>query len=96
MVGPRSETMSDLQLELLAEAKPGVSREEVAAEAACDLSVSTISREGCLVRLGPFPTAAATYGDGVARFERLPHCGREICRDNLEACCTSVPCLWLN
>jgi len=33
MLGPRSETLTDLQLELLAEEEPGVSREEVEAEA---------------------------------------------------------------
>lgn len=32
MLGPRSETLSDLQLELLAEEEPGVTREEVEAE----------------------------------------------------------------
>ncbi len=33
LLGPRSETLSDLQLELLAEEEPGVSRQEVEAEA---------------------------------------------------------------
>jgi transposase len=33
MLGPRSETLTDLQLELLAEEESGVSREEVEAEA---------------------------------------------------------------
>ena len=32
MLGPRSETLSDLQLELLAEEEPGVTREEVEVE----------------------------------------------------------------
>ena len=33
LLGPHSETLSDLQLELLAEEEPGVTREEVEAEA---------------------------------------------------------------
>src|ERR1700676_2090475 len=36
LLGPHSETLSDLQLELLADEEPGVTREEVEAEARRD------------------------------------------------------------
>jgi transposase len=46
MLGPRSETLSDLQLELLAEQEPGVTREEVEAESQRAPMTAMPSREG--------------------------------------------------
>lgn len=45
MFGPRSETLSDLQLELLAEQEPGVTRDEVEAEAQREPIANTPRRE---------------------------------------------------
>ena len=45
MLGPRSETLSDLQLELLAEEEPGVTREEVEAESRREPMNSAPARE---------------------------------------------------
>lgn len=46
MLGPHSETLSDLQLELLADEEPGVTREEVEAESQREPMTSAPSREG--------------------------------------------------
>ncbi len=46
MLGPHSETLSDLQLELLAEEEPGVTREEVEAESRREPMTSMPPREG--------------------------------------------------
>lgn len=46
MLGPHSETLSDLQLELLTEEEPGVTGEEVEAEAQREAMKSAPSREG--------------------------------------------------
>jgi len=46
MLGPRSETLSDLQLELLAEEEPGVTREEVEAESRREPITQVPQREG--------------------------------------------------
>lgn len=45
LLGPRSETLSDLQLELLADEEPGVTREEVEAEARREPLPQKITRE---------------------------------------------------
>lgn len=45
MLGPRSETLSDLQLELLAEEEPGVTSEEVEAESRREPMASVPARE---------------------------------------------------
>src|SRR5215470_17707272 len=45
MLGPHSETLSDLQLELLADEEPGVTREEVEAESRRELMESAPSQE---------------------------------------------------
>ena len=44
-LGPRSETLSDLQLELLADQEPGATREEVEAEAGREPIVNLAPRE---------------------------------------------------
>jgi transposase len=44
-LGPRSETLSDLQLELLADQEPGATREEVEAEAGREPIVNLVPRE---------------------------------------------------
>src|SRR5579862_1747132 len=46
MLGPQSETLSDLQLELLAEEEPGVTREEVEAESGREPVTQVPQREG--------------------------------------------------
>ena len=46
MLGPHSETLSDLQLELLADEEPGVTREEVEAESRREPMTYVPSREG--------------------------------------------------
>jgi transposase len=45
LLGPHSETLSDLQLELLAEQEPGVSRQEVEAEAQREAILPQLPRE---------------------------------------------------
>jgi transposase len=50
MLGPHSETLSDLQLELLAEDEPGVSRAEVEAESCREPITSISEREGKTAR----------------------------------------------
>lgn len=46
MLGPRSETLNDLQLDLLAEEEPGVTRQEVEAESHREPVTQTPQREG--------------------------------------------------
>src|SRR6267154_4833216 len=46
LLGPRSETLSNLQLQLLADEEPGTTRDEVEAEARRERLMRTVSREG--------------------------------------------------
>jgi len=45
LLGPRSETLSNLQLQLLADEEPGATRDEVEAEARCEALTGTLPRE---------------------------------------------------
>src|SRR5579862_7481872 len=78
-LGPRSETLSDLQLELLAEEEPGVTREEVEAEASRGPIAPAAPREH---KLHPgrqhLPEKLPRLEEVIPCAERhCPHCGRE-------------------
>lgn len=74
MLGPRSETLSDLQLELLAEEEPGVSAEEVAAEAGRERVMKAPPQER-----KPHP-GRQRLPENLARVEQLIPCRERSCR----------------
>ena len=93
--GPRSETLSDLQLKLL-DQEPGVSREEVEAEAVREPLVNTPPRER-----KPHP-GRQRLPQNLPRVEEVIPCGEQTCKecgaettvigyDESEQLCMSIP-----
>jgi transposase len=74
MLGPQSETLSDLQLELLAEEEPGVSADEVKAEAAREPMPRMPQRER-----KPHP-GRERLPDHLPRVEKIISCEEHECR----------------
>ena len=74
LLGPRSETLSDLQLELLAEEEPGVSRQEVEAEARREPLPKTPRRERA-----PHP-GRQRLPDNLPRVEEVIPCTEQNCQ----------------
>ena len=74
MLGPNSETLSNLQLELLAEEEPGVSSEEVEAEARRERMARMPRREP---KRHP---GRERLPEHLPRVEKVIHCGEETCR----------------
>jgi transposase len=73
-LGPRSETLSDLQLELLAEEEPGVTREEVEAEARREQLASLPARER-----KPHP-GRQRLPEHLPRVEEVIRCTEQTCK----------------
>ncbi len=73
MLGPQSETLSNLQLELLAEEEPGVTADEVAAEA----------RRGLMAKLPPLEhkphPGRERLPENLPRVETVIHCQDRTC-----------------
>jgi transposase len=74
-LGPRSETLSDLQLELLADEEPGVTREEVEAEARRETIASLPPRER-----KPHP-GRQRLPEHLPRVEQVIPCVEQICKE---------------
>jgi transposase len=74
MLGPRSETLSDLQLELLAEEEPGATREEVEAEARREPIAHKPARER-----KPHP-GRQTLPEHLPRVEQVMACAQPNCK----------------
>jgi transposase len=77
-LGPSSETLSDLQLELLAEQEPGATREEVEAESRREpiLTVPTRKRKAHPGRK-PLPESLPRVEEVIACEANCTHCGGE-------------------
>jgi len=77
-LGPPSETLSDLQLELLAEEEPGATREEVEAESQREPILVAPPRKGKR-HLGrkPLPESLPRVEEVIACEPSCKHCGRE-------------------
>jgi transposase len=73
-LGPRSETLSDLQLELLAEEEPGVTRDEVEAEARREQIASLPARER-----RPHP-GRQRLPEHLPRVEEVIRCAEQMCK----------------
>jgi transposase len=73
LLGPRSETLSDLQLELLADEEPGVTADEVEAEAKRDAITKAPRREG-----KPHP-GRERLPENLPRVERVVRCEDKTC-----------------
>ncbi len=73
LLGPRSETLSDLQLELLAEEEPGVTCDEVEAEARRE-RITEMPRRECK----PHP-GRERLPEHLPRVERVIHCDEKTC-----------------
>ena len=75
LLGPHSETLSDLQLELLAEEEPGVTREEVEAEARREpLAPHASSANANRIR------AASPLPENLPRIEQVIRCAEANCK----------------
>lgn len=74
MLGPNSETLSNLQLELLADEEPGVSSDEVEAEARREPLAPTTRR-----KRKPHP-GRERLPENLPRVEKVIRCGEETCR----------------
>jgi len=74
MLGPRSETLSDLQLELLADQEPGTTLDEVAAEAQRAPLPEAPRRER-----RPHP-GRKPLPENLPRVEEVVHCAEQTCR----------------
>jgi transposase len=75
MLGPRSETLSDLQLELLADEEPGATRDEVEAEAQREPIPNTARRER-----KPHP-GRQRLPENLPRIEEVIPCPRQQCKE---------------
>lgn len=73
LLGPRSETLSDLQLELLADEEPGVTADEVEAEAQRETITKTPRRER-----KPHP-GRERLPENLPRVERVVNCETKMC-----------------
>lgn len=73
LLGPRSETLSDLQLELLTDEEPGVTADEVAAEAKRDAITKAARREP-----KPHP-GRERLPENLPRVERVIRCAEKVC-----------------
>ena len=74
MLGPQSETLSDLQLELLAEEEPGVTADEVQAEGGRE-RIEKITRP----ERKPHP-GRERLPENLPRVENVIHCDEQTCR----------------
>ena len=74
LLGPRSETLSDLQLELLADQEPGTTLDEVAAEAQRPPLPEPPRRER-----RPHP-GRQRLPENLPRVEEVVHCAEQTCR----------------
>lgn len=74
MLGPRSETLSDLQLELLADEEPGVTADEVEAEARREPIAKTPRRER-----KPHP-GRERLPESLPRVEKVIRCEEQSCK----------------
>ncbi len=77
MLGPRSETLSDLQLELLAEEEPGVTGEEVEAESRREPITQAPRREGKPPRRAH--PGRQRLPDNLPRVEQVIACANRQC-----------------
>ena len=75
MLGPQSETLSNLQLELLAEEEPGVTADEVEAEARREAMARMPRRER-----KPHP-GRERLPENLPRVEKVIRCDELSCRD---------------
>ena len=73
LLGPRSETLSDLQLELLADEEPGVTADEVEAEAQRETITKAPRRER-----KPHP-GRERLPENLPRVERVVNCETKMC-----------------
>ena len=74
MLGPRSETLNDLQLQLLVEEEPGVSRDEVEAEAKRPAIANVPPRER-----RPHP-GRQRLPENLPRVEEVIRCEEQTCK----------------
>jgi transposase len=74
MLGPQSETLSDLQLELLADEEPGVTADEVEAEARRERMEKMPRRER-----KPHP-GRGRLPESLPRVEKVIRCGEQTCK----------------
>jgi transposase len=76
-LGPASETLSDLQLELLVEEEPGVTREEVEAESRREPIATAAPRERKHPGRKPLPEHLPRIEEVIACEANCTHCGGE-------------------